>query len=40
MGTTLNLDDELMAKAWYLSVLTERTQLIREGLLILKLYIE
>ena len=32
MRTTLNLDDELLAKAHQLSGLTERTQLIREAL--------
>ena len=35
MRTTLNLDDELLAKAHQLSGLTERTQLIREALLAL-----
>jgi Arc/MetJ family transcription regulator len=35
MRTTLNLDDELLAKAHRLSGLTERTQLIREALLAL-----
>jgi Arc/MetJ family transcription regulator len=32
MRTTLNLDDELLAKAHQLSGLNERTQLIREAL--------
>ena len=35
MRTTLNLDDELLAKAHQLSGLKERTQLIREALLAL-----
>ena len=35
MRTTLNLDDELLAKAHQLSGQTERTQLIREALLAL-----
>ena len=35
MRTTLNLDDELLAKAQQLSGLTERTQLVREALLAL-----
>ena len=35
MRTTLNLDDELLAKAHQLSGLNERTQLIREALLAL-----
>ena len=35
MRITLNLDDELLAKAHQLSGLTERTQLIREALLAL-----
>lgn len=35
MRTTLNLDDELLAKAQRLSGLSERTHLIREALLAL-----
>jgi Arc/MetJ family transcription regulator len=35
MRITLNLDDELLAKAHQLSGLTERMQLIREALLAL-----
>jgi Arc/MetJ family transcription regulator len=35
MRITLNLDDELLAKAHQLSGLTERTKLIREALLAL-----
>ena len=32
MRTTLNIDDELLAKAQRASGLTERTALVREGL--------
>ena len=35
MRTTINLDDELLAQAQFLSGLTERTQLLREALLAL-----
>lgn len=32
MRTTLNIDDELLAKAQFVSGLKERTALVREGL--------
>lgn len=35
MRTTINLDDDLLARAQQMSGLTERTQLLREALLAL-----
>jgi Arc/MetJ family transcription regulator len=35
MRTTINLDDELLARAQLVSGVTERTQLLREALLAL-----
>ena len=35
MRTTLNIDDELMAEAQHISGLSEKTAVVREGLLAL-----